>query len=48
MATQKDKIRDPRKARRRLEGVLAEAILMKRIGWKLELYLVVMAIHLKK
>jgi len=36
MATQKDKIRDPRKARRRLESVLAEAILMKRIGWRLE------------
>jgi len=36
MSTQKDKIKDPKKARRRLESILAEAILMKRIGWKLE------------
>ncbi|WP_456374162.1 radical SAM protein [Methanocaldococcus sp.] len=36
MSTQKDKIKDPKKARRKLESILAEAILMKRIGWKLE------------
>ncbi|GBF36026.1 hypothetical protein MHHB_P0251 [Methanofervidicoccus abyssi] len=36
MSTQKNKIKDPKSARRRLEGILAEAILMKRIGWKLE------------
>ncbi|WP_048055681.1 radical SAM protein [Methanotorris igneus] len=36
MSTQKNKIKDPLKARRRLETILAEAILMKRIGWKLE------------
>ncbi len=36
MSTQKDKIKNPIKARRRLESILAEAILMKRIGWKLE------------
>lgn len=36
MSTQKNKIKDPRSARRRLESILAEAILMKRIGWKLE------------
>jgi len=36
MSTQKNKIKDPKSARRRLESILAEAILMKRIGWKLE------------
>ncbi|AXI25498.1 radical SAM protein [Methanofervidicoccus sp. A16] len=36
MSTQKNRIKDPKSARRRLESILAEAILMKRIGWKLE------------
>ncbi|HIP89957.1 MAG TPA: radical SAM protein [Candidatus Nanopusillus sp.] len=36
MSTQKNRINDPKSARRRLESILAEAVLMKRIGWKLE------------
>ena len=36
MSSQKPKIKDPKSARRRMETILAEAILMKRIGWKLE------------
>ncbi|WP_423793113.1 radical SAM protein [Methanocaldococcus indicus] len=36
MSTQKDKISSPKLARRSLASILAEAILMKRIGWKLE------------
>ncbi|MBA2852054.1 biotin synthase-like enzyme [Methanococcus maripaludis] len=36
MSTQKEKIKDPLKARRKPESILAESILMKRIGWKLE------------
>ena len=36
MSTQKERIKDPKSARRRLESILAEAVLMKRIGWKLE------------
>ncbi|HIP17119.1 MAG TPA: radical SAM protein [Methanothermococcus okinawensis] len=36
MSTQKNKIKNPKLARRKLESILAEAILMKRIGWKLE------------
>ncbi|WP_457612303.1 radical SAM protein [Methanocaldococcus sp.] len=36
MSVLKDKIKDPLKARRSLSSILAEAILMKRIGWKLE------------
>lgn len=36
MSTQKEKIKDPLKARRRIESILAESIIMKRIGWKLE------------
>ncbi|MCS3922698.1 biotin synthase-like enzyme [Methanococcus voltae PS] len=36
MSTQKDKIKEPLKARRKLETILAEASIMKRIGWKLE------------
>ncbi|HID47685.1 MAG TPA: radical SAM protein [Methanothermococcus okinawensis] len=36
MSTQKDRIKNPKSARRRLESILAEAVLMKRIGWKLE------------
>lgn len=36
MSTQKDRIKDPKKARRKIESILAEAIIMERIGWKLE------------
>ncbi|MCS3901696.1 radical SAM protein [Methanococcus voltae] len=36
MSTQKDRIKEPLKARRRLETILAEASIMKQIGWKLE------------
>ncbi|MBW9222247.1 radical SAM protein [Methanothermococcus sp. SCGC AD-155-C09] len=36
MSTQKNKIKNPKLARRKLESILAESILMKRIGWKLE------------
>ncbi|ABO35964.1 Radical SAM domain protein [Methanococcus maripaludis C5] len=36
MSTQKEKIKDPLKARRKPESILAESIIMKRIGWKLE------------
>ena len=36
MSTQKDKIKDPKKARRRLSSILAEVILSKRLNWKIE------------
>jgi len=36
MSTQKDKIKDPKKARRRLSSVLAEVLLTKVQGWKIE------------
>lgn len=36
MSTQKDKISDPKKARRRLSSVLAEIILSKEFGWEIE------------
>jgi len=36
MSTQKSKISDPKKARRRLSSVLAELILSKILGWKIE------------
>jgi biotin synthase-like enzyme len=36
MSSQKSKIKNPSIARRRPESMLAEAIIMKRIGWKLE------------
>ncbi len=36
MATQKSKIKNPKSARRKLETILSESIIMKRIGWKLE------------
>ncbi len=36
MASQKSKIKNPKIARRKIETILAEAIIMKRIGWKLE------------
>ncbi|ABR55102.1 Radical SAM domain protein [Methanococcus vannielii SB] len=36
MSTQKQKIKEPLRARRRIESILAESIIMKRIGWKLE------------
>ncbi|MFA6461282.1 MAG: radical SAM protein [Candidatus Woesearchaeota archaeon] len=36
MSTQKDKIKDPSKARRRLSSVLAEVLLTKKFGWKVE------------
>ncbi len=36
MSTQKDKIKDPKKARRRLSSILAEVILSKKLNWKIE------------
>ncbi|MGL4670158.1 MAG: radical SAM protein [Methanobacteriaceae archaeon] len=36
MSTQKNKIKDPKKAKRRLEGILAEAELCERLGWNIE------------
>lgn len=36
MAAQKPRIRDPKKARRKVEAILAEAELVKRIGWNIE------------
>lgn len=36
MSTQKDKIKDPKKARRRLSSVLAEVLLSKKLNWKIE------------
>lgn len=36
MSTQKDLIKDPKKARRRIEGILAEALISKACGWKIE------------
>lgn len=36
MSTQKDKIKDPKKARRSKESILAEAILCKLLDWKVE------------
>ncbi len=36
MSTQKDKIKDPRLARRRISSILAEVIICKNLGWKIE------------
>jgi len=36
MSTQKNKIKDPKKAKRRVPAILAEAELCKRIGWNIE------------
>ena len=36
MSTQKDKIKDPKKARRRLSSVLAEVLLTKELVWGVE------------
>ncbi len=36
MSTQQEKISEPRKARRKLEGVLAEAYLCAKLGWEIE------------
>lgn len=36
MSTQKDKIKDPKLAKRRKESILAEAIICKACGWKVE------------
>src|SRR3989338_492680 len=36
MSTQKEKIKDPRKARRKLSSVLAEVLICKQLGWGLE------------
>ncbi len=36
MSTQKSRISDPRLARRRLESVLAEALICKKFGWRVE------------
>jgi biotin synthase-like enzyme len=36
MSTQKSKIKEPRKARRSKESILAEAFLCKQFGWKIE------------
>jgi len=36
MSTQKDKITDPKKARRRTESILAETLICKACGWKIE------------
>ena len=36
MSTQKNKIRDPAKARRRVDNILAEAEMCKRLGWNIE------------
>lgn len=36
MSTQKNKISDPKKARRRVNNILAEAEMCKRLGWNIE------------
>ena len=36
MSTQKEKIRDPTKARRRVSNILAEAEMCNRLGWNIE------------
>jgi biotin synthase-like enzyme len=36
MSTQKNKIKDPKSARRKIDAILAEAELCKRIGWNIE------------
>lgn len=36
MSTQKSKIKEPRKARRSIESILAEAFICKQLGWKIE------------
>ena len=36
MSTQKNKITDPKKARRRVNNILAEAEMCKRLGWNIE------------
>lgn len=36
MSSQKDKIADPKKSRRRVEAILAEAEICKRLGWNIE------------
>ncbi|RBQ22862.1 3-methylornithine synthase [Candidatus Methanobinarius endosymbioticus] len=36
MSTQKNKIKDPKKAKRKIEGILAEVELCKRLGWNIE------------
>jgi biotin synthase-like enzyme len=36
MSTQKNKIKDPKKAKRSLESVLAEVLICKKLGWGLE------------
>ena len=36
MTTQKNKIKDPRKARRRVNNILAEAEMCSRLGWNIE------------
>ncbi|MGC9516550.1 MAG: radical SAM protein [Methanomicrobiales archaeon] len=36
MSSQKDKIKEPKKARRNVKSILAEAELSKRIGWNIE------------
>ncbi|MPL62040.1 Biotin synthase [bioreactor metagenome] len=36
MSTQKNKIKDPKKAKRKIESILAESELCKRLGWNIE------------
>ena len=36
MSTQKDKIKDPTKAKRKVDAILAEAEMCKRLGWNIE------------
>ena len=36
MSSQKPLIRDPKKARRRVEAILAEAEMVRRMGWNIE------------
>ena len=36
MSTQKKLIKDPKKARRSFESILAEVFLCKKLGWKIE------------
>ena len=36
MSTQKNKIKDPQKAKRRIHNILAEAEMCKRLGWNIE------------
>lgn len=36
MSTQKDKIKDPKLAKRKKESILAEALICKKLGWKVE------------